>query len=113
MEEVGTTAEGPLNTPNLCWQAYQEQKGTWTFPGGHLDFGESLFGCAERETLEESGLVVRGVNVLGVTNDFFVENSLHYITVWVRCERVDDKQQPQVRGNAPIPSLWANDCEHY
>ncbi|KAK5655263.1 hypothetical protein OQA88_5830 [Cercophora sp. LCS_1] len=69
--------------------------GTWTFPGGHLDFGESIFGCAERETLEESGLVVRGVKVVGVTNDFFTENNLHYITVWARCERVDDKQQPQ------------------
>ena len=82
---------------SLCFaRPLTREKGTWTFPGGHLDFGESLFGCAERETLEESGLVVRGVGVIGVTNDFFVPNQLHYITVWVRCQRVDQKQEPQV-----------------
>jgi ADP-ribose pyrophosphatase YjhB (NUDIX family) len=71
--------------------------GTLSFPGGHLEFGESIFSCVERETLEESGLVVRGVRTVGVTNDFFVENNLHYITVWAICERVDEEQEPQVR----------------
>lgn len=37
--------------------------------------------------------------MVGVTNDFFVENNLHYITVWARCERVDKEQQPEVRWN--------------
>lgn len=40
--------------------------------------------------------MVRGVGVIGVTNDFFVPNQLHYITVWVRCQRVDQNQEPQV-----------------
>lgn len=30
--------------------------GTWAFPGGHLEFGESLTACAERELEEETGL---------------------------------------------------------
>jgi ADP-ribose pyrophosphatase len=34
-------------------------EGLWAVPGGTLELGESLKQCAERETLEETGLVVR------------------------------------------------------
>jgi 8-oxo-dGTP diphosphatase len=33
--------------------------GSWEFPGGKLERGESVETCAEREVLEEVGLVVR------------------------------------------------------
>ncbi|KAK3389475.1 NUDIX hydrolase domain-like protein [Podospora didyma] len=77
--------------------------GQWSFPGGHLEFGEDIFACVERETLEETGLVIRGVKVVGVTNDLFVENNKHYITIWAQCERIDPEQQPQ--------RLEPNKCE--
>ena len=31
-------------------------QGTWSTPGGHLEYGESPEGCAARETLEETGV---------------------------------------------------------
>jgi 8-oxo-dGTP diphosphatase len=37
-----------------------------SFPGGHLEDGESLTDCAEREVNEETGLVVKGVEPCGV-----------------------------------------------
>jgi 8-oxo-dGTP diphosphatase len=76
--------------------------GQYSFPGGHLEFGEDIFACVERETLEETGLVVKGVKVLGVTNDLFPENDKpgtlwkHYISIFTECVRVDPEQQPQV-----------------
>jgi ADP-ribose pyrophosphatase YjhB (NUDIX family) len=55
--------------------------------------------CVERETLEETGLVVRGIRIVGVTNDKFTEADKHYVTLFAKCERVDKEQQPQVRNH--------------
>jgi 8-oxo-dGTP diphosphatase len=66
-------------------------------PGGHLEYGEEIFACAEREALEETGLKVRGTKLVAVTNDVFEEQGKHYITLFVRCEMVDVDASPQVR----------------
>lgn len=71
-------------------------KGTWQFPGGHLEMGESLIACAERETLEETGLKVKGLKVVAVTNDVFDAQTKHYVTVFVLCQRENENEQPQV-----------------
>ncbi|KAK1829533.1 Nudix hydrolase 1 [Podospora conica] len=69
--------------------------GHWQFPGGHLEFGETPLACAERETLEETGLVVRAERIVAVTNDVFAESAKHYITLFVSCRRVDEVQEPE------------------
>jgi len=58
-------------------------KGTWSTPGGHLDFGETLEACAARETKEEVGLEVTDIQFRAVTNDVFEATNRHYITVWM------------------------------
>lgn len=70
--------------------------GTWQFPGGHLEVGESWFACAERETLEETGLVVKAEKFLTATNDIFDPAGKHYITIFVLCKRVDENTEPEV-----------------
>ncbi|OAA55241.1 nudix domain containing protein [Niveomyces insectorum RCEF 264] len=69
--------------------------GTWQFPGGHLEFGEDVEECARRETLEETGLAVRTLGLMGVTNDKFVAENKHYITLFVLCVREDEEKQPE------------------
>ncbi|KAJ3959729.1 hypothetical protein N0V92_003668 [Colletotrichum tropicale] len=68
--------------------------GTWQLPGGHLEFKESIFGCAERETLEETQLKVKASKIVGVTNDVFEELGKHYVTLFVRCEMEDEAAEP-------------------
>jgi 8-oxo-dGTP diphosphatase len=60
--------------------------GTWSTPGGHLEYGESPETCAARETLEETGVQIANVRALGYTNDVFVAGGLHYITLWMAGE---------------------------
>lgn len=64
--------------------------GTWSTPGGHLDFGETLEGCAAREAREEVGVDVFDIRFRCVTNDVFEEEGKHYITVWLEGKPVGE-----------------------
>jgi len=65
-------------------------KGTWSTPGGHLEFGETLEECAAREAKEEVGVEVIDVRFRAVTNDIFEETGKHYITVWMEGKPVGE-----------------------
>ena len=42
--------------------------GEYAFPGGHLEFGESIIDCAKRETSEETGIKIKNVRFLFFAN---------------------------------------------
>jgi len=67
---------------------------TWATPGGHLEVDESIEECAQREVLEETGLVVNSVTKLGFTNDIFEKEKKHYVTLFVAAS--SDAGEPQV-----------------
>ena len=58
-------------------------EGTWTVPGGHLEFGESFAETGAREILEETGLVIGDIRFAALTNDHFEKEDKHYATVWL------------------------------
>lgn len=60
--------------------------GTWCFPGGHLEFGESVFDCAARELFEETGLKASVMKTGPFTNDIFQSEAKHYVTLFVIAE---------------------------
>ena len=48
----------------LLQRAQRVDEGTWGFPGGTLELGETITGCAERELLEETGVEAAALGVL-------------------------------------------------
>ena len=56
--------------------------GTWCFPGGHLEFGETAQECAVRETREESGVEIANLRQVAFTTDFYPEEKSHYVTLF-------------------------------
>lgn len=70
----------------------------WQFPGGHLEWGESVEACARREVREETGLDVRVTGRGPYTDDYFVGSQAgaadrHYVTLFVLAE--SDAGEPQ------------------
>lgn len=57
--------------------------GTWSFPGGHLEFNESWEDCAKRETMEEAGIKITNIRFGTATNDIFPAEEKHYITIYI------------------------------
>ena len=68
-------------------------EGSWCFPGGHLEFGESWEECARREVLEETGLELGEVRYATATNDVFTEEKKHYVTIFMAGEYLNGEAE--------------------
>ena len=68
-------------------------EGTWTMPGGKLDYLEEPKKGLIREIVEETGLVVgeKDLNLISVTND--ISGGAHFVTLGFICERIDGDPQ--------------------
>jgi 8-oxo-dGTP diphosphatase len=59
--------------------------GEWAFPGGHLEFGETVFETAKREAKEETGLDVDDFELISVFDEmrYIESDGKHYINLTV------------------------------
>ena len=67
-------------------------EGTWTMPGGKMDFGEEIIEGAKREVKEETGLDLGVVEIIAINND--MTEDAHYVTIGMFCE--DFEGEPKV-----------------
>lgn len=67
--------------------------GTWSFPGGHLEFKESWEECTRREVAEETGLDIVNLRFAMATNDIFDQENKHYITIFMLADYVTGEAQ--------------------
>jgi 8-oxo-dGTP diphosphatase len=62
--------------------------GTWSIPGGHLEFGESFEACARREVLEETGLHIGKVRQGPTTNNIFSQENKQSVSIFMVAEYI-------------------------
>lgn len=77
-------------------------KGSWGFPGGHLEYGETPEECAVRETREEAGVEINNLRRVSFTNDFFEEEGKHYVTLFFAADWLQGEPrevEPGTTGN--------------
>lgn len=75
--------------------------GLYSFPGGHLDYGETWENCVQRELIEECGdrLKVEIVPYDATHKEFFVTNDImpqygkHYITIFMVAKWIEGEAE--------------------
>jgi len=87
MQNKGTLGIGVgvmiINDRNeiLLGHRVHEEHDTWSFPGGKLDFGETLLEASIRETKEECNLDIKNLEQISVSEGFHKEKNTQFVTV--------------------------------
>ena len=63
----------------------------WSFPGGHVEHGESFCDCAIREVKEETGLDVQNLKYCGVVHWINRNNDDRYLCFMYKTTKFDGK----------------------
>jgi len=86
--------------------------GHWSLPGGVLELGETLRSAAQREALEETGLIVKAGEVLEVLDRIIPGEGgrakYHYVLVDFLCEYLGGEL---LAGSDVAEVTWANERE--
>ena len=59
-------------------------EGTWTMPGGKMEFGEAPHETAARELLEETGMKLTSCRLVSVSNER--NGDAHFVTLGFLCD---------------------------
>lgn len=59
--------------------------GEWSFPGGHLEMGETIFEAAKRETEDETGLQIYDLELISVADEmrYLQSDGKHYLNIGI------------------------------
>jgi ADP-ribose pyrophosphatase len=93
----------------LVKRGAQPSKGLWSVPGGSLNLGETLAACAERETFEETGVVIRSEKPIYVFDYQERDNEerlrYHYVIIDIYSHYVSGKP---VGGDDAAEARWVS-----
>ncbi len=66
-------------------------EGTWTMPGGKLHFFETFEDGAKREVAEETGIKVKSIDFISITNN--IVSDAHFVTLGFFCTDFDGEAE--------------------
>jgi len=56
------------------------ERGAWEFPGGKVDFGETLQATLKREFMEEYGMTIEIIELLSVDDHILEDEGQHWVS---------------------------------
>ena len=108
--EVPRVGVGCIVVSNDLLLMVKNHRGLWSTPGGHLNFGESPAECAARETREETGIAIRNVEFVAISNDVLHDTGRHYLTVWMRADAASTAIEIEDTGEVAQVGWFPPDC---
>jgi len=82
----------------LIQRAAEPSKGGWSFPGGRVELGESIFEAVTREVREEAGIEIEPLETFQVydwiTRDEAGGVRFHYVVNYVRARYLSGQPHP-------------------
>ncbi len=73
----------------------KNERGLWEFPGGSVEFGETLAGALRREMREEYGIEIEVRDLLDVADHILPEEGQHWVSPSFICRIVSG--EPTIR----------------
>ena len=91
----------------LVRRANQPDAGRWGFPGGKIEFGETVLEAAERELAEETGIQGKALDVITAVEAFDRDDACdlrrHFILIGVLCRWLSGTP---VAGDDALDAAW-------
>lgn len=84
INEAGKILMGKRNDDVDKADSEMHEEGTWTLPGGNIEYGETFFEAGVREIKEETNLDAKDLEVICVQTD--MNQYAHYISVGMICK---------------------------
>ena len=78
----------------------------WAIPGGFVDYGERLEDAARREALEETGLKVELIDLLGLYSDPSRDARMHTISAVYMAEAVGEPKADDDAKSVGVFAVW-------
>lgn len=82
---IGVLIKNDQNQVLLGLRIASHGTGEWSFPGGHLEFGETIFETAKREVKEETDLDIDEFELVSVCDEmrYIKTDNKHYLNLSV------------------------------
>ncbi len=64
----------------------KNERGCWEFPGGSVEFGETLAAALQREMLEEYGIQIEILELLDVVDHILPDEDQHWVSPTYICK---------------------------
>ena len=97
MENFEVCVRAIIRSRGKILVCFHKEKGVYFFPGGHLNFGESISEALKREIKEELGIAIKKFSLVGMVDNIYEEGDKKHheinLVFNVKVNKITDKSK--------------------